>query len=275
MSISVGVAHTAQDRLQARLADPDTIDSLHRLLDRVDLMTFLLEAVDGFLRRSDTVVESVSDGVREVRRSAELAGAAPFLESLPKLAKSGADIAEVASGAAFNNVLHSGLLERLGDPRTLRLLETLFDKLDTAVFLLDAVDGFLQRSGEIADSASSLVGDLRNTTVDLGEVKQLAERTPRIVEALGRLTETRALDRVPDIVNAVLVLAESGMLDPKLVKVLGEVGHRLGGAYSDASSKPVQPLGAMGLFKALGEPEVQRAMGLVVAIARRVGRDLR
>jgi len=273
MSSTAGVAPSPQDRLQARLADPDTIDSLNRLLDRVDLMAFMLEAVDGFLRRSDTVVESMSEGVREVRQSAGLE-AAPLLDTLPRLAKSGAELAEVASGPAFSNVLHSGLLERLGDPRTLRLLETLFDKLDTAVFLLEAVDGFLKRSDEIAESASAIVGELRGADLGLDDVKQLAARTPRIVEALGRLTESQALDRVPDMVNAVTVLAESGMLDPKLVKLLSEVGHRLGSAYSDAASKPVQPLGAMGLFRALGEPEVQRAMGLLVTIARRFGRDL-
>lgn len=274
MNSSAGVVPTAQDRLQARLADPDTIDSLNRLLDRVDLMAFMLEAVDGFLRRSDTVVESVSEGVREVRQSAAVADAAPLFETLPKLARSGAELAEAAASPAFTNVLQSGLLERLGDPRTLRLLDTLFDKLETAVFLLEAVDGFLRRSDEIAESASAIVGELRGARVDLDEVKQLAARTPRVVEALGRLTESQTLDRVPDLVNTVTVLAESGMLDPALVKLLSELGHRLGRAYSDAASKPVQPLGAVGAFRALGEPEVQRALGLLVAVARRFGRDV-
>jgi hypothetical protein len=164
MSISAeGVAATPQDRLQARLADPDTIDSLNRLLDRVDLMAFVLDAVDGFLRRGDTVVDSVADGVRDVRQSAGLDGAGALLQSLPQLAKSGVDIAEMTTRPAFGNVLHSGLLERLGDPRTLHLLETLLDKLETAVFLLEAVDGS-SGADEIADSTSSLVGDLRQSS---------------------------------------------------------------------------------------------------------------
>lgn len=273
MSISTG-AMTPQDRLQARLADPETVDSLNRLLDRVDLMAFMLEAVDGFLRRSDTVVESVAEGVRDLRDASGGGSPVPLLETLPKLARSGAQIADVTTRPAFTNVLDSGLLERLGDPRTLHLLETLFDKLETAVFLLEAVDGFLRRSGEIAESASSLVGDLRQTTVDLGEIRQLAERTPAIVNALGQLTETHTLERVPDLVNAMLTLARAGMLDPGVVRVLGDVGKQLTSAYEDARSKPVTPVGAMGLVRAMGEPEVQRALGLFVAVARRVGKDV-
>lgn len=45
-------------------------------------------------------------------------------------------------------------------------------------------------------------------------------------------------------------------------------------AHRGAASKPVQPMGVIGLFKALGEPEVHRALGLLVAAARRFGRDL-
>jgi hypothetical protein len=274
---AAGVATTPQERLQARLADPATIDSLNRLLDRVDLMAFVLEAVDGFLRRGDTVVDSISDGVREVRQAAGFDAAGAMLAALPRLARSGAEIAEVTTRPAFSSVLQSGLLERLGDPRTLKLLETLFDKLDTAVFLLEAVDGFLRRGDEIAESAASLVGDLRNTSVgvDLGEMRQVAERTPKILEALGRLTESRALDRVPDLVNATLILAEAGMLDPTVVRVLGDVGRRLAGAYEEVGAGPAESVGRMGLLRAMGDPDVQKVLGLLVAVARAYGKNLR
>lgn len=275
MSSSVAaVVATPQDRLQARLADPAVAESLNRLIDRADLLAFVLEALDGFLQRGETVVESVSDSLRELQ-AAVGPGVGPLVAAFPALARNGAELADVAARPAVGNVLRSGLIDRLGDPQTLDRLDTLLQKLETAVFLLDAVDGFLRRSPEIADSAASLVADLRNTSVDLGELRHLAERTPKIVEALGRLTDTRTLDRVPDLVDVVLVLAESGMLDPKVVRVLGDVGQRLATAYEDASRGPVQPVGAVGLLRAMSEPEVQRGLGLLVGIARRVGRDVR
>ncbi|MEZ5285152.1 MAG: DUF1641 domain-containing protein [Vicinamibacterales bacterium] len=276
MTMSAAGVATPQDRLQARLSDPATVDSLNRLLDRVDLMAFMLDAVDGFLRRGDTVVDSVSAGVREISESVGIEDGAELLAKLPKLARSGAEIADVASGPAFDNLLHSGLLERLGDPRTIQLLQTLVERLETAVFLLDAVDGFLRRGDEIAESASAIVGELRHTSigVDVDQVRALAERAPRVLDALGELTDSRTLDRVPDMVNAVGVLAEAGILDPKVVGVLGEVGHKLASAYQAEAKGPIKPLGAMGLVRALGEPEVQRAMGLLVAVARRFGREL-
>lgn len=59
---------TAQEKRQARLADPRTIESLNLLLDKLDVMAFSVSALDGFLRRGDQVVESLSDGVQDLKK---------------------------------------------------------------------------------------------------------------------------------------------------------------------------------------------------------------
>ena len=105
MSSSVAaVVATPQDRLQARLADPAVAESLNRLIDRADLLAFVLEALDGFLQRGETVVESVSDSLRELQ-AAVGPGVGPLVAALPARARNGAELADVAARPAVGNVL--------------------------------------------------------------------------------------------------------------------------------------------------------------------------
>ena len=46
-----------QEQLQARLSDPRTIGALNRLPDRLDLIAFSVEKMDGFLRRGESGVQ--------------------------------------------------------------------------------------------------------------------------------------------------------------------------------------------------------------------------
>ena len=51
-------------------------------------------------------------------------------------------------------------------------------------------------------------------------------------------------------------------------------GEMFGLAVDRVSADQAAPMGAWALFRALGDPEVQRAAGFAVAVARQVGRDL-
>lgn len=275
MSTAAASVATPVQQLQDRLADPGVADSLLRLIDRADLVAFALDALDGFLRRSDTVVESVSQGVREIGRTAGGDDTLAVLAALPTLARRSVDVADVAARPAFANLLRSDLVDRLGDPRTIALLDTLLDKLETAVFALEALDGFLRRGDEIAESASAIVGELRRAPIDLRTLSRLTERLPALLDTLEQLTESRALELLPAILGPVKGLAESGMLDDQVVRILGDFGRRAATAYNEVQSQPVAPVGAFGLARALSEPEVQRTIGLLIAVARRIGRDLK
>ena len=45
---------TAQEQLLARLGEEKTVDALNRLLDRLEVITFVADALDGFLSVSYT-----------------------------------------------------------------------------------------------------------------------------------------------------------------------------------------------------------------------------
>lgn len=48
-----------------------------------------------------------------------------------------------------------------------------------------------------------------------------------------------------------------------------------GTAMVEAQAEPIQPAGAFGAFFRMGDPDIQRALGLILAIAKRFGQKLR
>jgi hypothetical protein len=66
-------------------------------------------------------------------------------------------------------------------------------------------------------------------------------------------------------------LLKSGVLAPGTLRIVGELGHAL---TETAAAPPVAP-GVLGLLRALGQPDVRRALGFLVTFAERFGRRLR
>jgi hypothetical protein len=66
-------------------------------------------------------------------------------------------------------------------------------------------------------------------------------------------------------------LLKSGVLAPGTLQIIGEFGR----ALTETAAAPPSTAGALGLLKALGQPDVQRALGFLVTFAERFGRRLR
>jgi Protein of unknown function (DUF1641) len=66
------VAAPAEDPIEsvlARLDEPSIVDSLHQLIDHLDLLAVLIVGLDGLVSRGDTIADSLSDGFNELRRA--------------------------------------------------------------------------------------------------------------------------------------------------------------------------------------------------------------
>jgi Protein of unknown function (DUF1641) len=258
MSVDGTLAATPQERLQERLADPRTVEAIHRLLDRLDVISFTAEALEGFLARAEVVSDSVAQGLAEMRQMAGENGSGEILARLPQLLRAGARLAEVIERPEVQALASSGLLETLSDPRTVTALKALLDKAEMATFLLDALDGFLRRADTMADSLAAGAADLRQALpgVDTGQLSRMAEALPGLVDA-GQL------------------LANAGMFDPKTVDALARFGRSVAGARDEMESRPQPALGVFGLLRALRDSEIQPVLQFVLLVARRFGRDMK
>jgi uncharacterized protein YjgD (DUF1641 family) len=66
-------------------------------------------------------------------------------------------------------------------------------------------------------------------------------------------------------------LLKSGVFAPGTLRIVGELGR----ALTETAAAPPSTTGAIALLKALGQPDVQRALGFLVTFAERFGRRLR
>jgi uncharacterized protein YjgD (DUF1641 family) len=55
--------------LVEKLSDPQTVDNLVRLLDKLENVTFFLDMLENFLRRGPEIADSVNDLVVQIRES--------------------------------------------------------------------------------------------------------------------------------------------------------------------------------------------------------------
>lgn len=261
MGIAMPPASTAAaEQLLARLAEEKTAESLNRLLDRLDVIAFVADALDGFLARANVVAESVAESVADLRKlSGDGTPTGDVVNRLPSLARAGVQLADIAETPAFQRLVTSGLLDRLGDERTIESVKAVLDRLELASFTLDAIDGFLKRSNEISHALSDDVEDLREAT------KPDVLKFKEVLEAL------------PPLITAGQTLLKSGMLEPRTVAVLGQVGRSAAQSFDQAQNngEASRPISVFGLLSALKDPDVNRAITFGLRVAKSYGQSLK
>lgn len=106
-----------------RLTQPETLKTLHRLLDQLPLLAVMMESLDEFLKRGDTIADNLAGMVQELKRSdvsIDLESVSSLVRSLPKLQEMGEHLLD--SGLADEglpkvidagvSMLESGMLDK-------------------------------------------------------------------------------------------------------------------------------------------------------------------
>lgn len=82
MTIDAPARAAQLETLLDRLEDPTVAASLNSLLDRAELIAFIFEALDGFLRRAEEIGDAVIEGVSDLRTVAGSSAEAERLSAL-------------------------------------------------------------------------------------------------------------------------------------------------------------------------------------------------
>lgn len=256
-------------QLLQRLNDPEVAAGLNQLLDRLDTMAFMTQSVDGFLRRGETIADSVTAAVDEVRpRDPEQINR--ILERAPHMMQTGLRLADAAGEMDVTGMQQSRVLQRLTDPETLKAINQLLDRLPLLAFLTESLEGFLERGDTVADSIAGMVKDLNLQDLDSAKLEQWRDLFNNMREAGEQLLESGLLhDGFPQVIEAGKGMVESGMLDKGVVNTLGELGKASTETYHEVVSKPIEPVGGIfGLMRAVKDPDVQKTMGFAFAFAK-------
>lgn len=276
MSTVASESSTAQ-QLQQRLNDPQVAEGLNRLLDRLDVLAFTVESLDGMIRRGEVIIDSITDTVGDVRK-ADLGPAKDLLRKTPEMIETGTKLAGAASSVDFDELAKSRVLERMSDPEVLASLNQLLDRLPLVAFLLESLEGFIARGETIVENLAGTVAELKlgDHPVDFESLTSVFEVLPKFRDAGEQLIDSGLADDLPKIIDAGVGMVDSGMLDQHVVNVLGTIGRQAADTYHEVASQPVEPIG--GLFatlKATRDPDVQKSMGFFFAFAKAFAKHLK
>ncbi len=149
------------------------------------------------------------------------------------------------------------LVEQLSAPAVLAPLSRLIariEQLDAVVATADKIPGLVAM---VVDTLDSIVSRLRESDIDVdATVRSLL----RVAERLTRRETLRVVEAVLD----------TGVLDPAALTTI----RRIGQAVAKTGSVEPGRIGLFGLLRALRDPEVQRATGFLVDLARNFGAEL-
>jgi len=118
--------------------------------------------------------------------------------------------------------------------------------------LIDAAPGGVAMLTDTVDTVAAHLGE-RGVDLDA--------RLHSVLRALEVSTAPRA-------VNGLAALVESKLLEPTALAVVSRLAAAL------AEPGDAKPVGTWGLLRALRDPDVQRAVGFLLAVAREFGRHL-
>lgn len=146
-------------------------------------------------------------------------------------------------------------------------LETLQARVDATAQLVESlkpVIEIVQQAPAFIAMAGDSFDDLVRNAVENGiDVERGVLNGAGAALRFGATMDAQKVDAIESLLN-------SGVLDPVALRVVGDLAHALAGT----AAAPVTPLGPMGLWKALSQPDVQRALGFMIAVAQRFGRRL-
>ena len=211
-----------------KLTAPASMAVLSKLLDRMDQLEQLVEMAD----QAPGMVSMVADTLDESYRQA---------------AQSGVDIeTRLKAGLAIT--------EKLTAPATMEVLSDLLDrseKLGEAVKLIDQGPGLAAMAMDTLDEA------YRQALIAGIDIEALVQQGASMTAILANFMNSEELQS----------LQNSGMLDPKMLKVIESAGQALVTTQKTA----IQPVGLFDLFRAAGDPDTQRALGFLLTFCKNFG----
>lgn len=191
---------------------------------------------------------------------------------------------EVVDAIGENPEAVAAVLERSGQ------LSSMLDALALVEDALDdrMVEDLTGDATTLGLAAAELADD---GTVELG--RAVGANGADLADALERvatLQRTGTLDRLFEVADTLALLtdaADDEMIESTVARgtALGEVAttaadddvkrgiERLLDGVGDATNEGSEPLGPLGLVRALRDPEVQAGVGFLVAVARGIGTD--
>ena len=167
---------------------------------------------------------------------------------------------EPAAGAAGSAPVDA-VMERLNDPAVAASLVTLLDNSELLSTLVLGLGGFVERGDMIMDAVAEGVGEMK-AAANQGGTTELPSMS-ELGAVAGQLTSA-----APLLTNVL----ESSIATPESIAVLSDLADAAAEGQRNAAANNTRVDGVRGTYKTLKDPEVQKGLGVLIEIARSIGR---
>lgn len=150
------------------------------------------------------------------------------------------------------------LFVQLSDPKKIDTLSQFINTLDTMTPLLKQFEKIPDTLAVVVDSFDELYRSAERSGIDFELIAKQGK------DAAAQLNELLKSDELKALMN-------SGILNPKAVNIVAQAGCALAECKEDRPKK----LGIIGLIKALGNCDLQCALGFLISFSKRFGRLLK
>jgi hypothetical protein len=154
------------------------------------------------------------------------------------------------------------VLERMNDPAIAASLVTLLDNAELISTLVLGLSGFIERSDVIMETVAGSVAEFKASGGPLSDASELT--TIREATAVARQLAASA--------PLLAQILDSSMARPETVQLLSDVSEAATEGAARARAEDTRVAGGFGALKSLRDPDVQRGLGVLVEIARSLGR---
>ena len=222
--------------LAEKLTEPETVDVLTTLIDRLDQLEQLAALADQLPDAAMVTVDTIDDALTQA-----------------------ADRGVVVDERAREGLR---LLETLTEPETTAALEQILDRSDQ----LEELTALAENApAAIATVVDILDAEYARAAAEGYDPEQTLRQAFSAFSRLGELFRTDEFE----------ALLDSGVLDPQALQVVGSLGSALVDTQAEARRGDTPNQGIFGLLGALRDPDVQRAVGFVTTLAKKFGQNLR
>jgi hypothetical protein len=153
------------------------------------------------------------------------------------------------------------IVDRLNDPAVAASLVTLLDHAELLSTLVIGLGGFIERGDTIMDAVAEGVNELKASRPEGSSAPNLAY----LAALAGKVS-----DAAPTLEAAL----DSSMVSPEMIDDLALMSDALTEGITNAQANQTAVKGVRGAMKSLKDPEVQRGLGMLIEVARSLGRRM-
>ena len=155
------------------------------------------------------------------------------------------------------------IAERLNDPAVAASLVTLLDNAELLSTLVLGLGGFVERGDLIMDAVADGVNEFKASGAALAP-----EGMPSVAELSG------LAGQLAGAAPLLTQLLDSAIVKPEMISLLNDVSEAATEGAENARKNETTVSGIRGTLKTLKDPEVAKGLGLLVEIARSLGRRM-